>query len=1295
MDFYNIKEISAKKGVWEITPDFVIGRTKDLMVRGGSFYAIWDEEKGLWSTDEYDVAKIVDKDLYRYKEERGSLLGGAVIVKTLTDFSTGSWDKYKSYISKAPDNYKSLDNKIIFNNTEVSKDDYISKKLSYDLENSEIPAYNELMNTLYDEEERAKIEWAIGSIISGDAKRIQKFIVLYGDAGSGKSTVLNIIQMLFEGYYTTFDAKELTQNATGFATDSFSGNPLVAIQHDGDLSNIKDNSLLNSIVSHEEILINEKFKARYSTRAQCFLFMATNKPVRITDGKSGIIRRLIDVTPSGRKVSTSRYNKLMNDISYELGGIAYHCLEVYKRMGRNYYGSYKPIEMMYKTDPFFNFVEANFDTFREQDGTSLKAAYAAYKKYCDDSEIEYKMQQYKFREELKNYFKNFEEQARVDGVHIRSYYSGFLAEKFMRPIKQEEPDTTVQDIMENKPWLEFNCKESLFDKRCNSCLAQYGSVKETPKSKWADVTTKLKDLDTSRLHYVRVPDNHIVIDFDLKDENGEKSFEKNYEAALKWPATYAELSKSGKGIHLHYIYKGDPTKLSRIFADDIEIKVFTGNSSLRRRLTKCNDINIAEISSGLPMKLKGGKMVEEKSISNEKHLRALLKKCLNKEVFPNTKPSIDFIFKLLEDAYESGMAYDVTDMRNAIIAFAGSSRHQADYCLKLVNKMHFHSEEPSKNTEDDEEKPIAFYDIEVFPNLFLVNWKIKGNKKVNRMINPTPAEIEHLITSTRLVGFNCRRYDNHLMWCRMMGYDNEQLYNQSQKIINKSQNAFMGEAYNLSYADVYDFCSKKQSLKKWEIELGIHHQELGLPWDQPVPKELWNKVAEYCDNDVIATEAVWDARQEDFIARQILADISGLTVNDTTRSHTTKIIFGNERHPELVYTDLSELFPGYEFKDGHSSYLGEDPSEGGRVYAEPGIYEDVALLDIASMHPTSAIELNIFGKYTKNFKDIKDARLAIKHKDFETAGKLLNGAFKPYLTDKSRAKDLAQALKIVINSVYGYTTATFDNPFKDPRNVDNIVAKRGSLFMINLQKEVQKMGYTVAHIKTDSIKIPNADEKIINFVMEYGKKYGYDFEHEATYEKMCLVNDAVYVAKDASDGHWTATGTQFQVPYVFKKLFSHEPIEFSDLCETKSVSTNLYLDMNERLPDVSQYEAIKQLREDREKGKQITKANLNILESTDYMDKQDLEELIEPGHSYKFVGKVGLFCPIKPGCGGGILLREQNGKYYAATGTKGYRWLESEDVKDQSIIDEGYYISLVDEAMETINEFGDAEAFIE
>ena len=651
-------------------------------------------------------------------------------------------------------------------------------------------------------------------------------------------------------------------------------------------------------------------------------------------------------------------------------------------------------------------------------------------------------------------------------------------------------------------------------------------------------------------------------------------------------------------------------------------------------------------------------MVNFDTVKNEKAIRTLIFDCLEKKHHGATKPEVDFIFKILEDAYASGITYDVRDLRPKVMAFANNSSNQAKACLGLVAKMHFCSEEAevSESLKEDKEKPIAFFDVEVFSNLFIICWKAEGKDvPVIKMINPTPKEVSDLVDGFRLVGFNNRRYDNHILYARILGYTNEELYSLSQRIVNGSSNGYFLEAYNISYTDIYDFSSKKQSLKKWEIELGIHHQELGLPWDEPVPEDMWVLVADYCVNDVVATEAVWNARQQDFIAREILSDISGLSINDTTNKHTTRLIVGTDQNPQskFVYTDLSKMFPGYTFDNGKSIYKGEEVGEGGYVYSEPGMYKDVALLDIASMHPNSAINLNIFGPYTKNFKELVNARIYIKHGDYDAAGKLFGGKLKPYLKDKEQAKTLAYALKIAINSVYGLTAAKFDNKLRDPRNIDNIVAKRGALFMVDLKEEVQKRGYTVAHIKTDSIKIPDSDPEIIKFVQEFGKKYGYTFEHEATYDRLCLVNDAVYIAKDKADGHWTATGTQFQVPYVFKTLFSHEPIEFEDMCETKTVTTALYLDMNEGLD--------------------------------------------ENEHDYHFVGRAGQFCPIKPGCGGGLLMREKDGKYYAAGGTKGYRWLESEVVRSggkEKDIDLKYYLNLVDEAVVAISEYGDFEWFI-
>ena len=178
-------------------------------------------------------------------------------------------------------------------------------------------------------------------------------------------------------------------------------------------------------------------------------------------------------------------------------------------------------------------------------------------------------------------------------------------------------------------------------------------------------------------------------------------------------------------------------------------------------------------------------------------------------------------------------------------------------------------------------------------------------------------------------------------------------------------------AYELSYADIYDYSSEKMGLKKWELKLGIKHDEFELPWDQPVPEHLWPRVADYCGNDVDATEEVFKATMHDYTARLILSKLSGLNVNATTTQHTAAFLFGSEARPQdkFIYTDLGERFPGYKYSFGKSEYRGEDPGEGGYVYSEPGVYTDVALLDVASMHPTSLIEMNYFEPFTQKFAD--------------------------------------------------------------------------------------------------------------------------------------------------------------------------------------------------------------------------------------------------------------------------------------------------------------------------------------
>ena len=1303
LDFVH-KGVNRTRSGLEIFPDFIICHSKDLMVKGNDFYAIWDEKNQQWSTDEQTAVRLIDEQLDIYAQEYREL-GEDPKVLYLRRSRTGQIDCFHKYCQKQlRKNYHQLDEKLIFANTDVKKEDYSSKRLPYALSKGSTESWDKILSVLYAPDEQTKIEWIIGSIVSGDSKKIHKCMVMYGDRGTGKSTIMDIMELLFQGYCAPFDAKSLGNASSSFALEPFKDNPLVAIQHDGDLSKIEDNTRLNMLISHEVMPVNEKFKSIYATRFNSILIMGSNDPVKITNSKSGLLRRVIDVSPTGRLIENNEYFRLKEAVKFELGGIAYKCLDVYKS-NKHLYDDYIPMRMMSATNDLYNFVLEKYMDFKQDDAVTLKTVWKDYKVWCEDGRITpYKIT--KFKEELRAYFKELRERDVLeDGTRVWNRYVGFKSEIF-------NVNKKGKLVSSHSSWIQLKAQPSILDIRYKDCKAQYATPEGTPTVAWMNCDTKLSQIQTTELHYVRPPSTDIVIDFDIRDENGDKALSLNLKAALAFPQTYAEVSKSGEGLHLHYIYDGDVSQLANEYADGIEIKRFTGKSALRRKLSLCNDIPVARISSGLPLKQpKEDSMANFTGFKSEQALRAMISKNLRKEISPHTKPSIDYIYNDLKAAYESGLVYDVSDMRNAVIGFALNSTNQKENCLRMIPLMQFKSAEKDNEDADSVETVtfkddrIVFFDVEVFPNLFVICYKFDGDDNVQSMINPTPEAVEKLF-NYKLVGFNNRKYDNHILYARAMGYNNMALYKLSQGIISGNKDVFFRDAYNLSYTDIFDFCATKQSLKKWEIALGIDHLELNMEWDKPVPEDRWEEVATYCKNDVVATEAVWNANKGDFLAREILADIAGGTPNDTTNSLSTRFIFGNVKNPQDEFNyyfmgisdeeaddihfsvpgldcdwhytvfdkDGRAYFPGYEFKKREkpivvdiedteyqqvekyiSTYRGSEIGEGGRVYSNPGIYHNVVTFDVASMHPSSIIAMNLFGKYTKKFADIVQMRIYIKHGDLESAKKMFDGKLAKYLEDPEMAGALSQALKIVINSVYGLTKATFNNPFRDAKNIDNIVAKRGALFMENLIHEVERRGFVVVHVKTDSIKVENPTPELAQFINDYGKLYGYNFEIEAEYERICLVNKAVYIAKykkpkkDKKTGQdiwWTATGKQFAVPYVYKKLFSGEDIEFNDCCETFNVKTTLYLGNDD--------------------------------------DKQ-------------FVGRIGRFTPVLHN--GKELYRKDGDKYSFPAGAKGYKWLESEralqliQAGDEEI-DLSYYEKLVNDAKATIDNFGSYEAFV-
>lgn len=1253
MDFYDIrtrKWSASRMKDYTVKPSFNY-RGKDIVCKGGSMYAFWYND--IWNTEMMDLINIIDNEVAsKYKAFEELNPETDVQAQYMSDHDSNVMRSFMDYTRQMPESDVQFNSKIIFSDQKIKREDYATEQLSYTPAPGDTPAFDEMFDLLYESEEMTKIMWFIGAVLTNSMKKIEKFLFLYGGKGTGKGTILSVFKKLFEGYYAPIDLHRLTSGSE-FATGGIKETPLL-IDDDADLYSIKDDTNLLKLTSHDPIQVNNKYQSTYSITFEGLLVAASNQPYRVRNIDSGITRRAVVAKPTNNKHGYDKYQELMKKIDFELAHIAQKAIDIFNSMGPGAYEDYVDYDMMEETDHFYDFMRENAIGLGEQ--TTLKQASELYKLYLEDIHYETRGYKRKAKQGLMRYYKEYDNSRRVDGELLRNVFTGLNWNViFPQGLRHMDGDPTEgNDILK-----EFDLKEqeSVFDSVAGTYQAQLTTQQGTPRNKWDEVDTKLEDLDTSELHYVMLPLDHIVIDLDITDENGDKNLILNLEKVkeLGLPDTYMETSKSGQGIHLHYIYEGEPNRLKDLIEEDVEVKVFKGKSSLRRKLTLCNDKEIASIATGLPMKEEDRVYKDIEMISwDEKKMRTLVKGNLEKKYHANTKPSIDFIVKIFEDAEKAGTKYDLRDMRQDILAFAASSTNQAPLAMKAVSGINFSTLEPEDSSDIQKkaggnfykDEDLYFYDVEVFPNLFILVYKQYGKPRSEAvtLVNPSAAEVEAAM-GVPLVGFNNRRYDNHIIYAALLGEDNQSLYRQSQRIINDkdASSGMYSGAYELSYTDIYDYSNagNKKSLAKWQVELGIKHDEFELPWDQPVPEDKWDRVVEYCTNDVVSTEEVFIETKSDYNARRILSTLSGLSMNASTNQHTTAIVFDGkpkyQTQKDLVYTDLSKDFPGYQYSFGKSTYRGEEPGEGGYVYAEPGVYKKVSLYDVASMHPRSIVELVAFGKYTKNFEELMDGRLDCKHDDVESLRKRFGGKLNDILDEEGiTLRDISNGLKTAINSVYGLTSAHFDNSFKHPKNQDNIVAKRGALFMIDLKLALQEKGVQVVHIKTDSIKVVDATPEINDFIFEFGKRYGYEFELEDQYERFALVNKAAYVCENEA-GEWEAVGAQYKEPFVMKMLFTKEDLAIKDFFQTKQVrNASLYL-------------------------------------------------------GDRFIGSLA---EVYASVTGEDMLRITDDKEGYVSGTKGFKWRLSNEWIDKDDVDMMYYKAMLKKAIENIDAVGDVEIMI-
>lgn len=1367
---------------YKIDVDFNYVYNDDLIVRGGAFAYYWDGEQ--WSKDLRDIVLNIDGNIRNAVNEVKANHPDSIIKYGLAENSnSGIVTKFQKYCQALQSKDISFNTNIFFDNQVPKRDDYSTIQLNYHPQPGKCHSFDKLAGTLYSPEELDKILWAIGALLTGNMPKIQKFLFLYGAAGTGKGTMLDIISKIFQDYRADIDLEKLTSGSQ-FGTSQIVDVPLL-VDSDSKIDRIKKDTDLLKLVSHEPVMVRKLYQDGYSVAFQGLLVTASNARYDAKNVNSGIHRRALVVHPSGNIVSKEDYNRLMNDINYEVPYIAQKAIDRYTELGEAYYDNYRDEEMVNYSDPFHACVSENLPLFTEKDGITLNQATSIYKEYIEELGWETKGIKQKVKLRLPDYYREFSKYKMIDGVRLTRYYSGFKTEKFPFLNGKDKPKNVVE--CEKPSWLDLSEQPSLFDKEAADYPAQLANKNGTPKFKWDTVRTTLKDIDSGELHYVKVPQNHIVLDFDMKNENGDKDLDLNIKEALGYPQTYAEVSKSGGGLHLHYWYDGDVTKLKNLIKEDVEVKVYTGKSSLRRKLIKCNNLPIAHIATGLPLKEK--EVIMYKDIEDihwtEKKLRTFIENCMDKVHHSATKPEIDFIYTVLEQAKDTGVKYNLNDMLDPLTKFAMHSTHNSDYCLGVVNRLTlstYQTEEEIGNGNDVvNDKDIVFFDIEVFSNLFLVCWKkngfeipawvyddlmkdingggnqssdaIKSNwytqhkdKDYGIWANPTVNQLEYLLQFP-LVGFNNRKYDNHILYNASLGATPMELYMQSQNIINHTGDGGMKPAaYNLSYADLYEFMDIKQSLKKWEIALGLTHDEFEFPWDQPLAMSNWARCAMYCMHDVDATDKVFNdlkAGQPAWMARKVMCELTEMSPNTKTQTLAEKFLFGDEQRPQdnFVWYDLAKEFPGYTFDPNRkpaSDYHGKDPSEGGYVSSKPGVYgvsvkdynagnitdpvtgrcKLVTYIDVASLHPHSLIAINYFGKYTPKFQALVKCRMHIKHGELDKAASAfddidpaLSKKLSKFLNDPSLIKGLAHAMKIIINIVYGMTSAKYDNKFRDPRNVDNIIAKRGALFMMMLEEELNARGCNVVHVKTDSMKITNYLQEDIQYAMDRANEFGYTFELECIFDRLALTNKSTNIGhvegKPEYDAHaWEAVGAQYAEPFVFKKLFSHQELVEEDFMMLKSSTAPIYL--GNRFIGKNAYvyasltgEELCAIREENIAQSIQTKAQKPIEK---YLPKRDYEGLPLEVQEANRVAKISKDLKardfdISPERVQSIIDNNfpetKVSKRSALAGTKDWSWKLSTEYSGKDDVNMGYYGKLVDDAVNDIYKVGDGNIIFE
>lgn len=398
-----------------------------------------------------------------------------------------------------------------------------------------------------------------------------------------------------------------------------------------------------------------------------------------------------------------------------------------------------------------------------------------------------------------------------------------------------------------------------------------------------------------------------------------------------------------------------------------------------------------------------------------------------------------------------------------------------------------------------------FYDIEIFKEDALVVFKNIQKETVKIFVNSFDGLLD-LIKGKTLVGYNNYWYDDHILTGMIDGQTPKQLKRLNDRIIiDGEKNLKVSPAIkSLDCFQQIDISSP--GLKKIEGNFGksIIESSIDFTIDRKLTEKELEETIFYCSYDVDTTIDVFKLREKSYFEpKQSIVKMLPEKTQKFANNWNTTTISANvlkDRPTNDKWADIrlnkNHLIPNDELfeivpESAVDMWLDKNRKRKKYTHKEFGCniefsfgglhgvpigsqkrFENVKLLDVASLYPNIIMKLNALGQATTTYKGIVERRLAVKHTD----------------------QELQKALKLVINSCYGLLNNQYSILYNPKAALS--VCIFGQICLYDLCTRLAPTCKMV-NINTDGVAFTTTNDDYKKVWDEWENDYGFTLEEDS------------------------------------------------------------------------------------------------------------------------------------------------------------------------------------------------------